>query len=156
MPRSGCPFVSLALISAALSGCSPDRSVPQNAKGGVQSARQEFSEESKRAAQALSLSRNVTVERAEGEYARALLCTHGMNVLALRVQDAAGLADEQREAVTQAQAYFADQLQALGEGEGKGTEEIGSDLEKTADEHRDESESVRIAVSCLQALQDEA
>lgn len=160
MPKPDFPSVFCAtFVLFALTACSPD---PSEREPGLdhtaiapQEAR-EFSEEDKRVASALSLSQGEAAMQAEGPYARALLCSHGIEVLAMRFGDGAGLSDHQREAMVQARAYFAQQLRAVGEDEGKTAREISADLEQTAQDNYNDGESIRTAASCLRRLQEGA
>lgn len=131
-------------LTACSSGAEPVTASPQEQS-------QTFSEEDKRVALALSVSRNQVVTDAEGPYAQALLCRNGMEVLAERLKGA--LNAQQRQAIDQAREYFDRQVSELGESEGKVPSEITSDVERTAQDNFNVAENARVAMACLQNLQ---
>jgi hypothetical protein len=77
-----------------------------------------------------------------------------MDVLVSRLGEAVGLAEAQRGALLQAQAYFDERVRALGTDEEKTADQVRADLERTAEDNPDDSRSARIAMSCLWALQE--
>ena len=139
------------LIPCLLAACSSGE--PPSEATATGSTR-EFSAEDKRAAEALSIGNSQEVTAAGSPYSRALLCRHGIAVLAANFETAPGLSQEQREAMEQASAYFDQQLRQLGSEENKSAAEITSDLEQTAEDNTDLAANARTAVACLQRLRD--
>lgn len=75
-----------------------------------------------------------------------------MEVLAERLEGA--LNAQQRQAIDHAREYFDRQVQELGESEGKVSSEIANDVERTAQDNFNVAENARVAMACLQELQE--
>lgn len=139
-----------AFLMIALAACSSGR---ETMTAPNEEPARAFSDEDRRVASALSISQDRAVTNADSPYSRALLCRNGMETLAERFQDAAGLSEQQREGIEQARAYFDERLRLLGESEGKSASDISEDVQQTAEDNFDTAENARIAIACLQRLQ---
>lgn len=115
--------------------------------------RREFGAEEKRAARALSISNTEIVANAESPYARALLCRHGLTEMAGMMRETWSLSSEQEQALRHAEAMLDERLRELAGAEGKSSEGIQEDLEQTAQNNRDQARNVRMAVGCIEQLQ---
>lgn len=137
------------LVSGALPGCSDESALraPPSEKA------REFGEQDKAAARALSIGNNEAMASADSPYAQALLCRHGIEVIADRLRQSGGFSDEQVQGIAQAQTYFDRRLRVLADSEGKSASDIRSDLAKTATDNPDIGVNARIAIACLQKLQ---
>ena len=158
MPKSIPTSLCMLSVFFMLAACSSDSSSTDygtNRSGASQNGAEEFDDEDKRVASVLSLSQVETSMQAEGTYAEALQCIHGMDVLTERLSDAQ-FDEQQREAMGKARRYFIERLQDLGSQEGRTAREIAEDLQQTEDGNSSDSDSVRTAMSCLRRLLDEA
>jgi hypothetical protein len=140
--------VALALASLC-AGCSNGDVAQRSAE---KPARQ-FSEQERLAARALSIGQVNSVTHAASPYARAVLCKNGLDVIARRLRNASVLSVQQQQLMQQAQAYFDRQVHALAQQQGVSATDVGKDLRQAAEEHADDEENARIAVACVQGLQ---
>jgi hypothetical protein len=151
MPNSTIKAVLCAALALPiLVGCS---NRDELAGGQLTEQRGEFSEESKIAARALSTSNDASFAAADGPYTQALLCRTSIDVIANRFAESGVFNAEQQQAINQAQAYYDRQLSTLGGRDRKTTADIQHDLKQAAENNPDTSSNVRIAVACLQDLQ---
>lgn len=144
------PALCAIFALSSLAACSPDADIADEPA----TEQRVFSEEDQRIARALSIGNSRAVANADSPYARALLCRHGMDVLADRFREASGLSEQQRQGIEQAQTYFDEELRALAQDEGKTPAELDSDLAQVAEDNPDPGEAARIAIGCLQRLQE--
>jgi len=116
-------------------------------------APREFDQADKVAARALSISNTEVMANTESPYAQALLCRHGLAEIATLIREGWGSNSEQEQALQQAEAFFDQRLRDLAAADGKSPEDVGEDLEQTAQNNQDQTMNARIAVGCLEQLQ---
>lgn len=139
---------SVAILAVILSGACSNQPEPMRP---VEEPRQ-FGEAEKAAARTLSIGNYTVLERADGPYAEALLCSNAVTALAGRLDEAGGLAPQQANAIREAQSIFERRLGSLGLDEGRTQAQIDQDLRQTARENPDSASNARIAIACLQNL----
>jgi len=150
MLRISTPICWLAFCTFALAGCSEGE---LTAEPQPYEAAREFSQADKMAARALSISNTEVMANTESPYAQALLCRHGLTEIATLIRETWGSNSEQEQALQQAEALFDQRLRDLAGADGKSAEDIQQDLEQTAQNNQDRAMNARIAVGCLEQLQ---
>lgn len=113
-----------------------------------------FSDEDKIAARALSVGDKQALEHADSDYARAILCKHNVSIALKFMSEANSLSNEQMQAVGQLELYLDQQIQRLGNEEGKTTDEISADLELLSEDGQANAENMRVAMACLRRMQE--
>lgn len=144
------PILWASLCSFSLIGCSE---AELTSEALPYEATREFSEAEKSAARALSISNTEVMLKAESPYAQAMLCRHGIAETANLLSETSSLSSEQEQALRQAEALFDQRVRDLAVAEGKSAENVREDLERTAQDNQDRATNVRIAVGCVEKLQ---
>lgn len=144
----------LALVLSAACSDGGDAAAAPPAGDTPQEPAREFSEADRRAARALSIGSGTTVEETDSAYAQALLCTNAISVLIDRFRESGGVTAEQLQAVEQAGALYDRQLRSLAGGERRTPDDVTRDLERTAADNPEIAANARIALGCLQRLQE--
>lgn len=139
------------LVLPSLAGCSEGGETLRTPQ--AEQSRQ-FSDADKIAARALSIGNDEAMTNADSPYAQALLCKNGVDIIADRISQAGGFGEQQMQGIELAQAYYDRQVRSLAASEGKSASEIEGDLEQTATDNPDVGANARIAIACLQNLQE--
>lgn len=143
---------SLAAVAILLSACSDNE---LEAEPLAREGLTEFGEEEKKAARVLSISNTDQMASAGTPYSKALLCRHGIAEVAKLVRSSPAVNREQQEGLRQAETLYDQRLRDLAAADGKSLEDIQQDLEQTAMDNQEQTTNARVAVGCLEQLQEE-
>ena len=145
--------------AAALSALLPMAcDVPsQPRRGGeTEPSRATYSNEERRAAQALSLGNDPTLTTESSPYQRALICSDALAALNRRFRTSAQMTSSVQTSMLQVEVLFDRQLERLGREQNKSTEEVASDRAQQAARGTDDGAKARIALGCIRELQNGA
>lgn len=136
----------VAFMSALLPSCSSGST--RDADSSTEAAT-EFTQDDKRAARALSLTNAGTTERTDDPQEQARLCSSAIEALRVRLRDSAVLSDEQMLALGEAKAIYDRRIRGVVAS----ASEAANDQPEQAEGDASPAEQARLAIGCLQDLQ---
>lgn len=142
---------AVVMLTLAVCACSNQKLLERNSGAASALALGQFSDEERRAAQALSVGGEQVVPAGSSAYQQALKCQFAFPAFSARIVGEGG-GQNVGPAVEQARVYFDRRLRTAAAQENKTAAQIAADLKAQEVQFPDESAMIRMAVGCLRAL----